>query len=143
MTDNDLDAYLRRVKEIIVRHGRAVQYVQDDSRFGAHPFAYTVGLHTRPDYDYELAVTGLDGESSSLLLDTLADVLATRHLTPTDGLEISGILPGTLTLRLRRVERPEDLGIIHAVYGTTPPIWQAVWPDEIVTPQPRRAQPLL
>ncbi|MEX3102055.1 MULTISPECIES: DUF4262 domain-containing protein [unclassified Streptomyces] len=144
MTDNNYpDAYLRRVKEIIDRHGRAVQYVHGDPRFGVHPFAYTIGLHTRPDCDYELAVTGLDGESSALLLDTLADVLATRHLTPADGLEIGGILPGTLTLRLRPVEHPEDLGIIHALYGTTPPVWQAVWPDDIVAPQPRRSQPLL
>ncbi|WP_075737677.1 DUF4262 domain-containing protein [Streptomyces acidiscabies] len=141
MTDNNHDAYLRRVKETVAQHGHAVQHVSIHP--GGIPYAYTIGLHTRPGCNYGLAITGLDPQSSALLLDILADVLTANGTVPADGLEIRGILPGTLTLRLRPVEHPEDLGIIHAVYGTTPPVWQAVWPAEIVTPQPRRSQPLL
>jgi len=143
MTDNNLDAYLHRVKETIARHGRAVQYVHGDLQLGAHPFAYTIGLHTLPGCDYELAVTGLQAQASAVLLDTLAHVLTVNGLAPADGLEIGGILSGPLTLRLRPVEHPEDLGIIRAVYGTIPPVWQAVWPADIADPSSPWVQLLL
>ncbi|HEY8985531.1 MAG TPA: DUF4262 domain-containing protein [Streptomyces sp.] len=130
----DTDPYLRRLRETIARHGHAVQYVYGDLYLGLRPFAYTVGLHTRPDCDYELAVTGLEPHTSAFLLNTLADVLTFNQLTPTDGLEIDGILPDGLTLHLRPVDHPEHLGLIQAVYGTTPPVWQAVVTGSAHTP---------
>ncbi|QNP75002.1 DUF4262 domain-containing protein [Streptomyces roseirectus] len=122
----DADLYLRRVRETIAQHGHAVQYVYGDLYLGLRPLAYTVGLHTRSGCDYELAVTGLEPHTSAFLLTTLADVLTFNDLAPADGLEIDGILPDGLTLHLRPADHPEHLGIIHAVYGTTPPVWQAV-----------------
>jgi hypothetical protein len=41
----------------IAQHGHAVQCVGGDPVTGERPFAYTVGLHTRPDREYELALS--------------------------------------------------------------------------------------
>ncbi|MFF1679469.1 DUF4262 domain-containing protein [Streptomyces sp. NPDC058256] len=124
------DPYLRRVAEVISQHGYAVQYVAGNPDIGARPFAYTVGLHALPSRGYELAVSGLDDQTSHQLLNTLAATLADGRLAPADGLEVSGVLQEELALRLRPVSRPEDLGIIYALYGDTPPVWQALWPDQ-------------
>ncbi|MFE2181101.1 DUF4262 domain-containing protein [Streptomyces sp. NPDC059455] len=126
----NIDPYLRRVEGIIAHHGHAVQYVGGDPDTGAPPFAYTVGLHTRPDRDYELALSGLRAETSHALLNTLTTALADCDSAAADGLEISGVLQEGLAIRLRPVSRPEDLGIIYAIYRTTPPVWQALWPDQ-------------
>ncbi|MFF7987756.1 DUF4262 domain-containing protein [Streptomyces sp. NPDC007901] len=115
---------------IIAEHGYAVQHVHGDPATGARPFAYSIGLHTRPDRGYELAVSGLNAEMSHGLLNVLATVLADGGFAPRDGLEVGGVLQDGLALQLRPVSRPEELGIIHATYGITPPVWQAVWPDQ-------------
>ncbi|MBK3564458.1 DUF4262 domain-containing protein [Streptomyces sp. MBT62] len=114
---------------VIAEHGHAVQYVGGDPTMGEPPFAYTVGLHTRPGRAYELAFAGGGPDLSTKVLNSLAIGLADRGVEPTDGLEIGGLLQRGLDLRLRMVTRPEDLGVIHAIYGTTPPVWQALWPD--------------
>lgn len=63
------------------------------------------------------------------MLHALATALAERRLTPTDEIEINGVLSDGYALRLRSVSRPEDFGIINALYGATPPVYQALWPD--------------
>jgi hypothetical protein len=123
------DSYLRHVAAVISEHGHAVQYVGGDPTMGEPPFAYTVGLHTRPGRPYELAFAGGGPDLSTKVLNSLAIGLADRDVEPTEGLEIGGLLRGGLALRLRPVSRPEDLGVIHAIYGTTPSVWQALWPD--------------
>ena len=123
------DSYLRHVAEVTAENGHAVQYVGGDPTMGMPPFAYTVGLHTRPGRAYELAFAGGGPDLSTKVLNSLAIGLADRGVQPADGMEISGLLEGGLGLRLRLVSRPEELGVIHAIYGTTPPVWQALWPD--------------
>ncbi|MFJ6901543.1 DUF4262 domain-containing protein [Streptomyces hokutonensis] len=144
------NAYLRYVAAVIAGHGHAVQYVGGDPTMGVPPFAYTVGLHTRPGRAYELAFAGGGPDLSTTVLNSLAIALADRGVEPADGLEIGGLLQGGLGLRLRMVSRPEDLGVIHAIYGTTPPVWQALWPDrngrfpgDAHYGPPATAQPLL
>ncbi|MEU6355686.1 DUF4262 domain-containing protein [Streptomyces sp. NPDC047072] len=122
--------YLQRVAGIVAQHGYAVQYVGGNPGTGARSFAYTVGLHTQPGRDYELAASGLSAETSHSLLHTLAVALVDQGFEPIEGLQVSGLLQGGLDLRLRQVDRPEDLGIVHALYGVTPTLWQAVWPDK-------------
>ncbi|MEV7395006.1 DUF4262 domain-containing protein [Streptomyces sp. NPDC091215] len=124
------DPYLHRVVGIITEYGYAVQYVHGDPVTGARPFAYTIGLHTRPHCGYELAVSGLNAETAHGLLNVLAATLVDGGLDPTDGMEVGGVLQDGLALQLRLVSRPEEFGIIHAIYGITPPAWQAVWPDQ-------------
>lgn len=142
--------YLRRVTEIIMQHGHAVQYVPGDLDTGTRPFAYTVGLHAQDNRGYELAVSGLDAETSHGLLNTIPHTLADHSLEPIDGLELDGVLKDGLLLRLRPVSHPERLAIIAALYDAPPVVWQALWPDrhgrfpnddQLV--QPWRAQPLL
>lgn len=123
------DPYLQHIEEIIAVYGHAVQYVGGDPATKTRPIAYTVGLHVRPYRDYELAVSGLEAEESVGVLNALAMVLVDRRLQPADGLEIDGILQHGLGLRLRAVSRPEELGVIGALYDAIPPVWQAVWPD--------------
>ena len=123
------DAYLRHVATVIAANGHTVQYVGGDPTMGVPPLAYTVGLHTRPGRAYELAFAGGGPDLSTKVLNSLAIWLADRGVEPADGLEIDGLLQGGLGLRLRLASRPEDLGVIHAIYGTTPPVWQALWPD--------------
>ncbi|MFD8716913.1 DUF4262 domain-containing protein [Streptomyces sp. NPDC059629] len=123
------DPYLNHVVRIIVEHGYAVQYVHGDPATGARSLAYTVGLHARPNCGYELAVSGLSAETSHGLLNVLAATLADGRLDPSGGLEVGKVLQDGLALQLRPVSRPEELGIIHAIYGITPSVWQAVWPD--------------
>ncbi|MET8983255.1 DUF4262 domain-containing protein [Streptomyces sp. NPDC004539] len=144
------DTYLRLVEGIIAREGHAVQYVYGSPGAGARPFAYTIGLHTLPDHDYELAVSGLDDRSSGALLKAVAGVLTDGGTAPVEGLEIDGVLPNRYKIRLRRVSRPHRLGIIQALYDRTPPVWQVLWPDkDHVYPDDgddrpvREAQPLL
>ncbi|MFG1667620.1 DUF4262 domain-containing protein [Streptomyces sp. Y7] len=127
MTCND--PYLRRVQATIAEHGYAVQCVGGDVASRRQPFAYTVGLHTGPDHDYELALSGLDADTSTSVLHSLAAALAERRLKPVDGMEVNGVLSNGYALRLRSVSRPEEFGIINALYGATPPVYQAVWPD--------------
>ncbi|MFJ3779803.1 DUF4262 domain-containing protein [Streptomyces sp. NPDC090075] len=124
------DPYLNRVTGIIAKHGYAVQYVHSDPATGARPFAYTIGMHRRPNCGYELAVSGLPAETSHGLLNVLAATLTNGGLDPADGLEILGVLQDGLALQLRPVGCTEDLGVIHAVYGNAPLVWQAIWPDQ-------------
>lgn len=144
------DPYLHRVADTIDKHGYAVQFVTGDPDTGARPFAYTVGLHISPGHRYEIAVSGLDMQTSRNLLNALA-VLASRGLTPANGLEISHDLPWEgMVLRLRGASRPRRLGVIHALYGQTPYVWQALWPDrhsrfpgDLLCCLPVEAQPML
>ncbi|WP_409113166.1 DUF4262 domain-containing protein [Streptomyces acidiscabies] len=135
------------MEEIIAREGLTVQYVYASPDAGTRPFAYTIGLHTHPDRNYELAVSGLNDRPSGVLLTTVADILTTD---PVEGLEIAGVLPDGYKLRLRRASRPHRLAIIQALYDHIPSVWQVLWPDrEHVFPDDENghlvteAQPLL
>ncbi|MFF4257928.1 DUF4262 domain-containing protein [Streptomyces sp. NPDC001663] len=121
--------YLRHIEEIVAEYGHAVQYVGADSETRARPFAYTVGLHREGNRDYELAISGLGPHASAGVLDLLAEALQASGTRPSNGLEVGNLLVGNLDLRLRPVSHPEALGTIRALYGTTPPVWQALWPD--------------
>jgi hypothetical protein len=126
------DDYLAVMNAVIHRYGHAVQYVLDDRERGGQdgpPFAYTIGLHTQPGRDYELALSALDPERAAGLLNDLAAHLAEHHLTPTEGMAVPGLLHGGLNLLLRRVSRPDELVLIDGMYSITPPVWQALWPD--------------
>jgi hypothetical protein len=121
--------YLRQFVAAIAHHGRVVQYVIGDPYTAGRGFAYTVGLQTEPGRYYELAISGLDPVVCAGLVDDVASALATGGSQPTEDLEINGLLGEGLPLRLRRVRFPERLKMIHAVYGTTPVVWQICWPD--------------
>jgi len=78
------DPYLRNIEAVIAAHGHAVQYVGDSQQGGPAAFAYTVGLHTRPGHDYELAATKLGSFVSRDLLNAVADIFTNTSVSPAD-----------------------------------------------------------
>jgi hypothetical protein len=138
--------YLLRMAQAIHTYGFAVQHVTADPHTGQAPFAYTVGLHTVSDRGYELAVSGLDPQASLAFLNALATRLRDRNTDPADGQRISGVVASGL-VELRLARHPENLRIIDALYGFTPTVWQALWPDQNSArsqdDSPDAAQPLL
>lgn len=109
------------MRAIIAEDGDAVQCVGGNVAAGQRPFAYTVGLDIASDGGYELALSGLDPETATSVLHSLAAALAERRLKPAEGIEVNDALSHGYALRLRSVSRPEEFGIINALYGATPP----------------------
>lgn len=124
--DGTHDTYLFMLQETIKRHGYAVQYVFGDPVTDAAPYGYTVGLHE--SYGYELAVAGLDGNATALVLHRLSEQLRGNDEPPTPDLQIREVIRG-YPLKLRPVQDPDSLGIVGALYGFNPPAWQGLWPD--------------
>lgn len=119
--DRTFDDYLDVLREVILRHGWAVQYVEDDQR----PYAYTIGLHDRglP----ELLVTGLDPKRATWLLNSFAR----RALV--GGRPIAGnqvFLPAGTRLELVDVAHPDaHMGMAIAIEGNGISAMQLVWAD--------------
>jgi hypothetical protein len=120
--DKTLDDYLALLREKILAHGWAVQYVEDDRR----PFAYTIGLHDRglP----ELLVTGLAPRHATWLLNTFArrTLLGRR---PAPGNQVS--LPAGTRVELVGVAQPDaHLYMAVAIEGPGIEAVQLVWADD-------------
>jgi hypothetical protein len=120
--DKTLDDYLDLLREKILAHGWAVQYVEIPKR----PFAYTIGLHDRglP----ELLVTGLPPREALWLLNTFAKRTLVG-LRPAAGERVS--LPAGTRLELVDVEHPDaHMGMAIALQGLDVDAVQLVWADD-------------
>jgi hypothetical protein len=80
------------MRAIIAEDGDAVQCVGGNVAAGQRPFAYTVGLDIAFDGGYELALSGLDPETATSVLHSLAAALAERRLKPAEGIEVNDVL---------------------------------------------------
>ncbi|MEV0487291.1 DUF4262 domain-containing protein [Streptomyces sp. NPDC050508] len=58
------------------------------------PFAYTVGLASRPGRSYELATFGLPNRFAHAVITCAAKQLTKDHLDPAEGLELDEVLLG-------------------------------------------------
>ena len=126
MSDPQIDEYLARCLEIIAEHGHMVQYVGGDAD-GTPSFAYTVGLSASDAHGYELALSGLDGDTARNVLNAAADVL--RDATPSEGLLLERVLVGYV-VRLRRAGRDvTKFGVVRRLYGNIDTVWQVEYPD--------------
>ncbi|MEU0110669.1 DUF4262 domain-containing protein [Streptomyces sp. NPDC006251] len=122
--------YLQKLAEQIAARGYAVPRIGPDPETGQPPYAYTAGLHVT--HGYELAISGLEPEVASEVVDLLATTLLERGTTPAEGVAVDGLLHGGYSLRLRPVGDPARFRIIAALFPelpALPAIWQALWPD--------------
>lgn len=114
--------WLDEIRATKVKHGWAVQYVEDDRT----PFAYTIGLMDRglP----ELLVTGLSPRRAARLLNAVAQYLVDGG-RPTPGHTIS--LPDDTLLEVVQVEHPDaHMNVAVAFYGPELRALQLVWADD-------------
>lgn len=133
MTEDWLSDYLKLCVETITKYGHMVQYVGADQRGGEEqtggdqPLAYTIGL--ADTLGYELALNGLDPETSRNVLNSAAHVLKEGKTTPEDGLLVEGVLVGYV-IRLRRVTGGlDDFVTLRKLYPDTDTVWQVEYPD--------------
>lgn len=117
----DTEEYLAELRETMLEHGWAVQYVESDRR----PFAYTIGL-TRYGLP-ELLVTGFSPGRAAAILNALARRAVRRH-PPAPGMRID--LPGCPPIEMVQIKRP-DVHLIFAIaiFGAEVTALQAVWAD--------------
>lgn len=124
-TLKQMAAYLQQLTARINAEGYAIPFIPADTSTGEPSLAYTVGLHIRQGY--ELAVSGLDYETSSSVLNSLVERLRERQTPPTPAMEVKGA--AGYSLRLRRADSALPFVLVHTVYHRNPPVWQAAWPD--------------
>lgn len=123
------ESYMRRCLETIEEFGCFIQYVGEDSVSGSPAYAYTIGLSSQDAHGYELAVSGLGTRSAGSILNALARALETGRLTPSEGLEVPGVLGGGHLLRLRSASSDGAFGMIDQLLGERSTVWQALLPD--------------
>ena len=113
--------YLEHVREKMLEHGWAVQYVESDPT----PYAYTAGLYEcgLP----ELLVTGLPPQPSARMLNTVGR-MTVRDGPPAPGTRIQ--LPAGPLLEVVEVEHPDaHMNVAVAFFGTDMQALQLVWAD--------------
>ncbi|EUA35724.1 hypothetical protein I552_6526 [Mycobacterium xenopi 3993] len=116
-----MQEYLAEVRKTMLRHGWAVQYVED----ARVPYAYTVGL-TRHDVP-ELLVTGVPPQRAVRLLNLVGE-RSVREGPPAPGVQIE-IRPGPL-LEVVEVEHPDaHMNCAAAIFGNELRALQLVWAD--------------
>jgi hypothetical protein len=94
------------------------------------PFAYTVGLASRPGRSYELATFGLPNRFAHAVITCAAKQLMTDHLDPADGLKLDEVLLGGYTVRLRRATDTSKFTAARELSGPDVPVWQILTPDK-------------
>lgn len=120
--DSTVEEWLDAIRELVDKHGWAVQYVESERS----PFAYTVGLHEHglP----ELLVTGLPPQRTAYLLNNVAAYLMKG------GRPIPGELmatPDGPPLEFVQVQQPDaHLYVAVTLYGPDVKALQLVWADE-------------
>jgi hypothetical protein len=116
-----IDDYLDHLHSIVLEHGWAVQYVEDNRT----PYAYTVGLHEcgLP----ELLVTGVSPQRAKRMLNSVARTeLREAPLTPGDRIQ----LPAGPLLEIVTVDHPDaHMNMAVAFYGPEIRALQLVWAD--------------
>lgn len=116
-----MQEYLAEVRKTMLRHGWAVQYVED----ARVPYAYTVGL-TRHDVP-ELLVTGVPPQRAVRLLNLVGE-RSVREGPPAPRVQIE-IRPGPL-LEVVEVEHPDaHMNCAAAIFGNELRALQLVWAD--------------
>lgn len=128
MDDERTTEYVKEMLDVIERCGHVVQYVFDPDD-GEPPFAYTIGLCTRPDHPYELAVAGFSPQNAHVLLNRVPEVMVRDGIQPCEGVEIPDTLVG-LPPKLRRCVSTDNFTIGRAIYGGDSDTWQVLCPDE-------------
>ncbi|HEX7321505.1 MAG TPA: DUF4262 domain-containing protein [Mycobacterium sp.] len=116
------EEYLEVIRETVVKHGWAVQFVESERA----PYAYTVGLHERglP----ELLVTGLSPQLAVRMLNSVAAYLVDGG-KPLAGELIS--LTGGPLVEVVQVQHPDvHMNVAVALYGGGIRALQLVWPDD-------------
>jgi hypothetical protein len=115
------EEYLAELRETMLEHGWAVQYVESDRR----PFAYTIGL-TRYGLP-ELLVTGVAPRRAVRMLNTHGPQTV-RDGRPAPGTRIAH--PGTALVEMVQVDHPDaHLIFADAIFGDEVTALQAVWAD--------------
>jgi hypothetical protein len=116
-----IDDYLDRVRSMVLEHGWATQYVEDDRT----PYAYTIGLHDLrlP----ELLVTGVSPQRALRVLKGVARI-AMRDAPPRPGDRIQ--LPAGPLIEVVAIDHPDvHMGMAVAFYGIEFSALQLVWAD--------------
>jgi hypothetical protein len=115
-----IDDYLDLLHAKVVKHGWAVQFVEDRI-----PYAYTIGLHEcgLP----ELLVTGVSPQRAVRVLNGCGRNML-RNGAPTSGDRIQ--LPGGPLIEIVTVDHPDaHMGIAVAFHGIDFSALQLVWAD--------------
>ena len=116
-----IDDYLDHLRETVIEHGWATQYVADDRT----PYAYTIGLH---EFGLpELLVTGVSPQRAARVLNTAARI-ALRDDAPMPGSRIQ--LPAGPLIEVVAVDHPDaHMNMAVAIYGPELRALQLVWAD--------------
>lgn len=119
--DATTEDYLAELRETMLRHGWAVQYVENERR----PFAYTVGL-TRYGLP-ELLITGVAPRRAARLLSTVAQ-RAVDGDRPAPGMTVD--LAAGPFVEMVEVKHP-DVHLVFAIamFGEEVTALQVVWAD--------------
>lgn len=118
------DAHLLHVREVIGKHGWAVQGVFP-TKADELWFSYTVGLTEAALGLPELAVSGLPGEQGQQVLN----LAAVRHVE--DRFRVGDTVEGVVSVPLRVIDAMRaPVGIAARMYGSRPIVLQLVWPDD-------------
>lgn len=113
--------YLAELRETMLKHGWAVQYVESERR----PFAYTVGL-TRYGLP-ELVITGVRPRRAMRLLNMLAQ-RSVGGARPAPGMVLD--LPAGPVVEIVEVKHPDvHLRFAVAMFGEEVTALQMVWAD--------------
>lgn len=122
---SDMDDFVKTTLELIEKSGHSITCVIEPPV----PFAYTVGLGTRTDHAYEMAVSCGDPETIGILLNSTPAFLVDNEIQPSDGAVLEGVIGNGYRLGLRRVLDLERFKAVRAIYGECPPVYQVLWPD--------------
>ncbi|MGW7090022.1 DUF4262 domain-containing protein [Streptomyces sp. NPDC054871] len=106
-----------------------VRYIFDPEGLET-PFAYTVGLASRPGRSYELAVFGLPGRLAHSVITCAAEQLVNDHLDPADGMELDEVLQGGYLVRLRLATDTAKFTGARELAGPDVLVWQVLIPDK-------------
>ncbi len=131
LSEDQIDAYVEKVRQTIERHGWAIQAIPDADPY---PFQYTVGLF--PVVGYELIVIGLPHQVGGTLLNDLAGAVV-REPDPDGYYYDQQILRGLLvdsyaSMLIRAIDTLHYITVPRRLWPIEGPVpaFQLVYPDD-------------
>ncbi len=124
---NRMSQYIKEIKEIVVKHGHAIQYVGEGET--SPSFSYTIGLFAT--LGFELFTIGLPPMYAEPILNMLADMLKKTPIA--DNIDINDLAEG-YPARLVTLDPKEVYQHVGVLYRCTEPqglipVRQLVYPD--------------
>ena len=129
----DLDAYWKKICNLVDTHGWAVQSVFEDVEKGIPSISYTVGLSARglP----EILLMGIDPRTANILLNAAAEKLIGGEFQAQTGAIVNEVANMPLRVKQLTISQFEHFGRMAMLHGENfshaVPSFQLVFPDSM------------